>query len=145
MYASCSLASVEQRYLQTEREAITLVWACEMFHAYLYGIEFELHTDHKPLKVIYGQRYKPCVRIERWILRMQPYRFKVIHIPGKNSIADSLSCVIANPVSHKTESNDEYARFIAMSTTPNAMTTKEIEHKSAQDEELRESTIVHLN
>ena len=25
-------------------------WACEKFHVYLYGIEFDLWTDHKPLE-----------------------------------------------------------------------------------------------
>ncbi|XP_014678136.1 PREDICTED: uncharacterized protein K02A2.6-like [Priapulus caudatus] len=48
-YASRSLTDVERRYSQTE-EALALVGACERFHAYLYGIEFEMLTDHKPLE-----------------------------------------------------------------------------------------------
>ena len=48
-YASRSLTDVERRYLQTEKEALALVWACERFHPYLYGAKFELITDHKPL------------------------------------------------------------------------------------------------
>ena len=47
-----SLSAVEQRYSQTAKEALAVVWACERFHVYLYGIEFELYTDHKPLGTI---------------------------------------------------------------------------------------------
>ena len=53
-YASKSLSDVERRYSQTEKEALAVVWACERFHVYLYGIEFELYTDHKPLETIYS-------------------------------------------------------------------------------------------
>ena len=50
--ASKSLSEVKQRYSQTAKEALAVVWACERFHVYLYGIEFELYTDHKPLGTI---------------------------------------------------------------------------------------------
>ena len=52
-YASRSLTQVERRYSQTEKEALGIVWACERFHAYLYGIHFEIATDCKPLLYIY--------------------------------------------------------------------------------------------
>ena len=57
-YASRSLTDVERRYSQTEREALSLVWACERFHVYLGGMEFTLVTDHKPLEIIYGKLKK---------------------------------------------------------------------------------------
>lgn len=63
-YASRSLTSTETRYSQTEKETLVPIWACETFHPYIYGIPFELITDHKPLEVIYGPRSKPCARIE---------------------------------------------------------------------------------
>ena len=90
-YASRSLSDVEKKYSQTEREALAIVWACERFHMYLYGYDFELMTDHKPLEFIYSPKSKPCARIERWVLRMQPYRYTVTYIPGAKNIADSLS------------------------------------------------------
>ena len=35
-YASRSLTAVEQRYSQTEREALAVVWGCEYYHLYIY-------------------------------------------------------------------------------------------------------------
>ena len=54
-------------------------------------MKFVVETDHKPLEVIYGPRSRPCARIERWVLRLQPYDFSVIHRPGRENIADPLS------------------------------------------------------
>ena len=90
-YASRNLTAVERRYSQTEKEALALVWACERFHLYVYGREFELETDHKPLECIYNRTSKPSARIERWVLRLQGYQYKVIYRPGKTNIADALS------------------------------------------------------
>lgn len=64
-YASRTLSNIERRYSQTEREALALVWACERFHLYLYGLpKFDLVTDHEQLKVIYSRKSKPSARIE---------------------------------------------------------------------------------
>ena len=45
-YASRSLTGFEQRYSQTEKEALGVVWACERFHVYVYGMKFIVETDH---------------------------------------------------------------------------------------------------
>ena len=51
-YASRTFTEVDRRYSQTEREALAVVLWCEKFHLYLYGTQFKLYTDHKPLKMI---------------------------------------------------------------------------------------------
>ena len=38
-YASRSLSPVEQRYSQTEREALAVLFACEHFHLYTAGVK----------------------------------------------------------------------------------------------------------
>ena len=53
-YGSRSLTRVEKKYSQTEREALAIVWGVEHFHQYLYGSQFSIVTDHKPLEIIYG-------------------------------------------------------------------------------------------
>lgn len=90
-YASKSLTDCEKRFSSTEREALAIVWAVERFRMYLLGIEFELETDHQPLVTIFGRHSRPCARIERWVLRLMAYRFKVIYCRGKNNVADALS------------------------------------------------------
>ena len=70
-YASRALSPVEKRYSQTEKEALSVVWAVEHFHLFIYGKPFKLINDHKPLEVIYGNpKSKPSARIERWVLRL---------------------------------------------------------------------------
>ena len=82
-------ADVEQRYSQTNKEALEIVWACERFHGYLNGVDFEVWTDHKPLEIIYSARFRPSARIERWVLRLQLYSFSLKYLPGNMNIADA--------------------------------------------------------
>lgn len=80
MYASGCLSQVEQKYSQVEREALAVVWACEKFHLYIYGKEFDIITDNKAVELIFGNiRSRPKARIERWCFRLLPYKFKVKH------------------------------------------------------------------
>ena len=109
------------------------------FYLYIYGKPFELWTDHKPLEAIYGPRSRPSARIARWVLRLQQYEFKVIHVSGKQNVADPLSGLIRDTeVAAYPDSNDaeEYVRFVAVSATPSALSTREIERASADDLEL---------
>ena len=65
-YASRSLTETEQRYSQTERGALAIVWACEHLHLYIYGKPLTVYTDHKPLVSIFGNpSSNPPPRIER--------------------------------------------------------------------------------
>jgi hypothetical protein len=59
-YASRSLTAIERKYYQTEMEALGLVWACERFHMYLIGHDFELLTDHRPLVYIFTEIETVC-------------------------------------------------------------------------------------
>lgn len=52
-YASQALSNTETRHAQIEREALAIKWACQHFHLYLYGHEFRVVTDHKPLVPLY--------------------------------------------------------------------------------------------
>lgn len=85
---------VEKHYSQTEKEGLAMVWAWEKFHVFLHGKEFIVDTDHKLLETVYSPKVKPQPRIERWALRMQPYKFKVINKLGPKNAADSVSQLV---------------------------------------------------
>ena len=133
-YASRNLTAVERRYSQTEKEALALVWVCERFHLYVYGREFELEMDYKPLECIYSRTSKPSARIERWVLRLQGYQFKVIYRPGKTNIADALSRLNQTTPKNKIGEEIEVVRMMAEESTPVALTAREI--ASEEDTEL---------
>ena len=136
--ASRSFTGCEQRYSQTVEEALGVVWACERFHVYMYGIRFVVVSDGKLLEVICGPRSRPYARIERWVLRLQPYNFSVIHRPVCENIADPLLSRLlrrkGEPDNHQ-QCTEEYVRFVAVSAT---LTNREIEEAPADDEEPRE-------
>ena len=52
-YASRALTKTEQNYQNLERKALGAIWGMEKFHYFLYGKEFTLQTDQKPLVSIY--------------------------------------------------------------------------------------------
>ena len=64
----------------------------------------------------------------------------MIHRPERENIADPLSRLLhrrVEPDNHR-RCTEEYVRFVAVSATPTAFTTREIEEASADDEELKE-------
>ena len=136
-YGSRSLTATEQRYSQTEREALALVWGCERFHMYLIGTKFQLFTDHKALEILFSPNSHPTARIERWALRLQQYDFVVKYRKGADNPADILSRMPLSSSASKPNVADHYVNFIASHAVPQAMTIAEIEEATAQDELLQ--------
>ena len=70
-----------------------MVFGMERFNQYVYRKEVEVESDHKPLEAI---MLKPLChappRLQRMLLRLQKYDFKLKYKPGKEMlIADTLS------------------------------------------------------
>lgn len=47
VFASRILTETQRRYVQVEKERLTLTWACERFHDFIYGLRVKLETDYK--------------------------------------------------------------------------------------------------
>lgn len=133
-YANKSLSTTEKRYCQTEKEALALVWAVERFSVYLLGRKFELETDHKPLEAIFSPTSRPCARIERWVLRLQSFTFKVIYRKGANNIADPFSRLATMSCTQEFDGDNQFLILAIMESA--AIDTAELERASVEDEEL---------
>ena len=53
VYASKALNPTEQRYSQTERDSLAVLWVLQKFHYYVYDREFTVITDHQPLAKLF--------------------------------------------------------------------------------------------
>ena len=90
-YSSSSLTPTEQRYAQIEKETLAIVHAFQKFDQLLFGkSDVTVHTDHKPLEVIFN---RPCPqRLQSMMLILQRYTFRVEYRKGSTLlIADTLS------------------------------------------------------
>ena len=95
-FASRTLSPSEQNYAQLEKEALSLVFGVKKFHAYLYGRQFTLTTDHKPLTTILGPKQGiptlAAARLQRWALLLAAYTYQIeFRSTGHHANADSLS------------------------------------------------------
>ena len=95
-YASWALSKTEQNYQNLEREALGTIWGMQKFHYFLYGKEFTLETEQKPLVSIYKKHMIDISpRVQRLIVRSFPYLpFKVVYKKGVDiPVADAFSHV----------------------------------------------------
>ncbi|KAJ8395956.1 hypothetical protein AAFF_G00026640 [Aldrovandia affinis] len=93
-FASRALTPAEKNYAQIEKECLSIVFACQRFHHYLYGRDpITAETDHKPLISIFS---KPLLnapkRLQSMLMTLQSYDLRVIYKPGPEMfISDTLS------------------------------------------------------
>ena len=74
-----------------EKECFGIIWTIQKFRKYLFGAEFVLETDHKSLSFMQSAKVLN-LRIIRWALKLQPYRFRIVAIRGQDKLgADYLS------------------------------------------------------
>ena len=89
------LSSAEQRYAAIEGEALAVAWGLEQTRYFTQGCDLVIVTDHKPLTKIFGDRTLDEISNSRLFCLKQrtlPWRFDIVHRPGKtNHAADATS------------------------------------------------------
>jgi len=90
-YASMTFSETQQKYSTIERELTAIRWGCQAFKYFLMGIDFVVHTDHKPL--VFMNNMSPYnSKIQRILVELADYSFTIKYRPGiDNEAADYLS------------------------------------------------------
>ena len=94
-YALKALTPAEMRYANIEREMLAVVFGCIKYHHYLYGRRFVCMIRPSTLRENPFKNLSDAPpRVQRLLLKIQPYDFEIKYIPGKEvALADALNRV----------------------------------------------------
>ena len=91
-FARKSLTGAESRYMNIERELLTVIFACIQFNTYLQGRSFTVQSDHKLLEMIHlKSMHNAPPRLKEMLLQLQKYDMTIKYKPGSEILlADTL-------------------------------------------------------
>ena len=91
-FFSRALTGSERNYAAYKVKFYSMVGAVEHFRMFLLGKQFLIRTDHVAFRNLLRRDLPPTTKIERLILRLSEYNFKIEYQKGQdNVIADVLS------------------------------------------------------
>lgn len=125
-FISKVLNKTQQNYSTIERELYAIVFAVDSFRHYIYGFEFIIYTDHRPLVYLFNLK-NPSSKLFRWRLLLSEYRFKIVYKQGsQNVVADALSRINYAPIElNKLTKDSEIVKAMAI-TRSKARATENI-------------------
>ena len=86
VFASSTLAP-ERKYSHLDKEALSIIFEVKRFHQYLYGRQFIIHSEHRPLMyTFYEAKAMPLMasaRIQCWALTLSAYTYTIQYKAGK--------------------------------------------------------------
>uniref|UniRef100_A0A8C5MHW6 Reverse transcriptase/retrotransposon-derived protein RNase H-like domain-containing protein n=1 Tax=Leptobrachium leishanense TaxID=445787 RepID=A0A8C5MHW6_9ANUR len=131
-FASRSLTKTESNYSQIDKEALALIWAIRKFHLYLYGREFTILTDHKPLLQIFspdkGISQTTAALLQRYALFLGAYSYRIQYRShDDNANADAMSRLTELPL--ESTPSVKSCRY----TTSHLLTSREIAAHTVKD------------
>lgn len=95
-FASQTLSRIQQKYSQIDKEAYGIIFGVKKFFYYLYGRNFTLYTDHRPLVQIFSPaKHLPTLtttRMQHHALYLQTFRYDIKYKNTKDHAnADAMS------------------------------------------------------
>ena len=92
-YARKTFNEAQENYSNTEKEMLSIVFACEKFRLYILRSHVIIHTNHTTIKYLRAKKEaKP--RLIWWVLLLQEFDLEIKEKRGcDNVIADHLSRV----------------------------------------------------
>ena len=90
-YASRQLKSHKKNYPTHDLKLAAVVFALKIRRDHLYGVKFEVFSNHKCLKYLFDQK-ELNMRQQKWMEFLKDYEFELKDHPSKaNVVADALS------------------------------------------------------
>jgi hypothetical protein len=134
-YASKALTDVQTRYSVIEKEAYACLYGVTKFRRFVYGSDFVIVTDHRPLLKIFGDpKAKLPARLERFSLQLQAYRYEMQYVAGKYNASDYLSRHPTDQAEAESTNQAElYVNFLVENTIPRSMTLPEVKDATRSD------------
>ena len=81
-YISHALPATQRKWAVVEKEAYAVVYAIQKLRPYLYGADFTVYTDHKPLTCLFTRQLNNT-KVQRWAVLLAEYGAKIRVSPGK--------------------------------------------------------------
>ena len=107
-YVSHQLSGNQLKWATIEKEAYAVIYCITKLRPYLWGAEFTVFTDHKPLKSLFTAQMKNT-KIQRWAVLIAEYGCQIKYHEGvKNIRADMLSRIKPSLSEIATFDTEEY-------------------------------------
>ena len=148
--ASRTTTDSERKYPQIDLEGLGVDYALSRFRNYIIGSPKEVIvvTDHMPLCSVFNGSRTGSVRTERYKLKNQDLRFKVVYQRGKQNQTDYISRR-ASPLQTRSKEEQQEAESInnllyMLHTTPivDRITLKAIAEETSNDETLNKLQMI---
>ena len=78
-YVSHSLSSVQRRWATIEKEAYAVVYAISKLRPHLYGADFTVYTDHKPLSSLFTKEMQNT-KIQRYYYQNMALQYNTVRV-----------------------------------------------------------------
>ena len=143
-FASKSLSASERNWSQIEKEAYAIIFGIKKFHKYLYGSNFRLVTDHRPLTTIFstskGLPAHTVSRLQRWAVFLMSYQYDIEYrSTQKHANCDTLSRL---PLMNEERTADEVSEALEVSSVQQLLLdSAPVDHRKIASETSRDSVL----
>lgn len=84
-YVSHQMNDSQRKWPTIEKEAFAIVYCLTKLRPYLWGAEFEIMTDHKPLRALF-QSEVANTRVQRWAVLIAEFGATIKYRSGKTNL-----------------------------------------------------------